>query len=219
MRVIRNTFLFSELDNERDIIDLLIVLIFTKLAVQTVGPGVWCLQCSVHSAVCSIFCANFKLDQSSTFQFKQGESNSTKSIKASKPSFFLLPWFVRIEANELVILTIIDESFLSRAQSFSQRGTSPPPVILCGLFKLEGSNGVQKLPGKLVGYYYYYYVVVIVCKMTRHSSSSQSQVWLPLCFAGLGLAAPAERDPPRFCRISAAQLNQCSVRDAEYFLC
>ena len=71
---------------------------------------------------------------------------------------------------------------------------------ICSNFKVMPEKSCQRSWCVII-----HYIAVIVCQMTTPDCAaclrSQSKVWLPLCFAGLGLAAPAERDPPRFCRI------------------
>ena len=87
---------------------------------------------------------------------------------------------------------------------------------ICSNFKVMPEKSCQRSWCVII-----HYIAVIVCQMTTPDCAaclrSQCKVWLPLCFAGLGLAAPAERDPPRFCRISA-ELSQWGEerRDAKY---
>ena len=142
MRVIQNTFLFSELE-------ILLIWPGDVLDFYWVVSTVDCLISAVFSALyCLLYFVQIlnwiRNHNNSTFQFKQGGSNSTKEMLLSA-----LPWFVRIEANELVIL-MITESFLFGAQGLSQRGASPPPVILGWVVQTLG-NGKRKVGREVAG--------------------------------------------------------------------
>ena len=157
MRVIQNTFLFSELE---------IILIWPddRCDFYRVVSTAWLSGVSPLPSVSALYClhyfvqiSNWIRNHNSAFQFKQEGSNSSKKILPLLLSS--LPWFVRIEANELVIL-MITESFLFGAQGLSQRGATPPPVILGGLFKLQVMER-EKLAGKLQGYYKNYIIILL----------------------------------------------------------